>query len=291
MSHSSGGQTSVRFPCWTRTRPSIASACAVSRATVRLTPKRATMSSDEGNACPTAMRPDTISAARSAETWWLSRRGSFRLSTAWSSSVDDTDALPGEVEPGEVLLEQELRDVAERRRRRTEAGVGEHAPSNEHDLRAAVVVVDRVLHLEDQDREHGAEELVGADRIAFRLGLVHLHEEVDQIGAWDDPGGAGANAVEQVDATVAAPDRELGPQARDPLAHLHGTGLELDEPHVLCGGGDARHDAGTEPDAEVGRRILDHRGDRHRRGHTHEVVDQGRLVEGAAHRSRQHDAA
>ena len=54
MSHSSGGHTSVRLPCWMFTIPSIASACTVSRATVRLTPYSVTISSDEGNASPDA---------------------------------------------------------------------------------------------------------------------------------------------------------------------------------------------------------------------------------------------
>src|SRR5947208_2961057 len=263
MAHSSSGHPSVRLPWWTRTRPSIASACAVARATVRLTPKRATMSSDDGKACPTAMRPETISAASSAETWWLSRRGSFRPSTAWSSSVDDTDALPGEIEPGQVLCEEELRDVAERGGGRAQAGVLEDTAPDEHRLRARVVVVDRVLHLEEQDRQHATEQLVGTRGVALRLCLVDLHEQVDQVAAGDDPGGAGADAVEHVDAAVAAPDRELGAEGRDPGAHLHRPRLELDEPDVVRAGGHTSDERRAEADAEICGRVLDHHRNRH----------------------------
>jgi hypothetical protein len=54
LSQSASEHPSVRLPCWMSTIPSIASACTVSRATVRLTPYSVTISSEEG----TPRRPD-----------------------------------------------------------------------------------------------------------------------------------------------------------------------------------------------------------------------------------------
>src|SRR5678815_814267 len=139
MSQSSERQTSVRLPCWMLTIPSIASACTVSRATVRLTPKRFTISSEDGNASPTPIRPETISAARSVESCWLRRWGSRRASTRPSGPSPDADTARLELEAGEVPLEQRSRGAAEDARGRAEALVLEHAALHEHVLRTGVV--------------------------------------------------------------------------------------------------------------------------------------------------------
>ena len=53
---------------------------------------------------------------------------------------------------------------------------------------------------------------------------------------------------------VAAPDRELGAEGRDPGAHLHRPRLELDEPDVLRAGGHTSDEGRAEADAEICRR-------------------------------------
>ena len=141
-------------------------------------------------------------------------------------------------------LEQRPRDVAERAGGRAQAGVLEHAAPDEDVLGARVVVVDRVLHLEDEHRQDLAEALVG-QRAARRVPPPRRRSTstVDEVDAGDDPGGAAANAVEQVDAAVAAPDRELVAEAVDPVADLGRPGLELHEPDVLGRRTDPLHDA------------------------------------------------
>ena len=208
MSHSSGGRTSVRFPCWTVTIPSIASACTVSRATVRLTLYRFTISSEEAKDSPAPIRPDTISAARSVESWRLRRWGSCRPSPDRRPSVDTTTDRR-ELQGGEMPFEQVTRHIAERSGRRPQRRALEHAASHEHVFRAGVVVVDRVLHLEDEHRQDLAKPFLGEGALSPGICLVHLDEKVDQVPSGDDPRGAAAHAVEQVDAAVAAPDRAL----------------------------------------------------------------------------------
>src|SRR5262245_41497922 len=160
MSQSSDGQTSVRLPCWMFTIPSIASACTVSRATVLLTPYWVTISSEDGNASPTPIRPATISAASSVDSCSLSRCGSRSTSLRRGRPSVDTDAVLRELEVGEVPLQQHLRGGAERARRGAQPVVLEHAAPDEDLLGAGVVVVDRVLHLEDEHREDLAQPLV-----------------------------------------------------------------------------------------------------------------------------------
>src|SRR6185437_598313 len=183
MSQSSGGHTSVRLPCCTLTMPSIARACTVSRATVRLTPKRLTISSDDGNASPTPMRPETISAARSVESCWLSRCGSRNASTRARGPSPDMHTACRELEAGEVPFEQQARGVRQLRRGRSQAIALKDAALHEHPLRTGVVVVDRVLHLEHEHRQERREALVGEHRLAAPLGLVDLHEQIDQVDA------------------------------------------------------------------------------------------------------------
>ena len=161
MSQSSGGQTSVRLPCWMFTIPSIASACTVSRATVRLTPYRSTISSDEGNASPTPIRPETISAARSVESCWLRRCGSRSPRCAARRPSADTDPSFVSCRPARCRSSSARRAFAERARGRAQSGVLEHAAADEDLLGARVVVVDRVLHLEDEHRQDLAQALVG----------------------------------------------------------------------------------------------------------------------------------
>src|SRR5438132_1678416 len=142
------------------TIPSIARACTVSRATVRLTPYCETISSDEGNASPTRIRPETMSAARSVDSCWLKRCGSRRPSMRPRRSAD-TNTPRREPKGGEMPLEQGPRAVAQRVGRRTEALALEHASLHEDVLRAGVVVVDRVLHREDEHREKLAQPFFG----------------------------------------------------------------------------------------------------------------------------------
>src|SRR5262245_342342 len=181
MSQSSCGQTSVRLPCWMFTIPSIASACTVSRATVRLTPYRVTISSDDGNASPTPMRPDTISAASSVESCWLSRWGSRSTSLRRGRCSADNHAVLREREIRKVPFQQHLRRAAERACRRPERVVLEHASADEDLLGAGVVVVDRVLHLEHEHREDLAQPVVRERVLAGGLRLVHGDENVDQV--------------------------------------------------------------------------------------------------------------
>src|SRR5262245_11328765 len=149
MSHSSAGQTSVRLPCWMLTIPSIARACTVSRATVRLTPYCETISSDDGNASPTPILPETISAARSVDSCWLRRWGSRRPSMRPRRSPD-TNAPRRQAESGEMPVEQRTRGIGQRICGRAQAVALEDAPLHEDVLRTRVVVVDGVLHGEDE---------------------------------------------------------------------------------------------------------------------------------------------
>ena len=77
MSHSSSGSTSVRLPCWMRTSPSIASPCTVSRATVRLTLKRFTIASVDGNCLAGREAAGDDLGGEHVVSWCESRRGSF----------------------------------------------------------------------------------------------------------------------------------------------------------------------------------------------------------------------
>ncbi len=77
----------------------------------------------------------------------------------------------------------------------------------------------------------------------------------------------------------------------DPLAHLGRPCLELDETDVRGRRTDPLHEVRTEADSDVGRRVLDHHRQRHRRGDPDEVVDERRVTDCAAHGRRQHDAA
>src|SRR5262245_24291526 len=185
MSQSSCGQTSVRLPCWMFTIPSIASACTVSRATVRLTPYCVTISSDEGNASPTPIRPDTISAASSVESCWLSRWGSRRTSLRRGRPSADNEAVLRKRQLSEMPVEQHPGGAAERARRRAEPVVLEHAAPDEDLLRAGVVVVDRVLHLEHEHRQELSQPLVRRPLLAGRLRLVHVDEQIDEVHAGD----------------------------------------------------------------------------------------------------------
>src|SRR5262245_48864808 len=160
MSQSSCGQTSVRLPCWMFTIPSMASACTVSRATVRLTPYPVTISSDDGNASPTPIRPETISAASSVESCWLSRCGSRNTSLRRGRPSADTHALLRRLQAREMPLEQRQRRRAERGGGGPQPVVLEHAAPDEDLLGAGVVVVDRMLHLEDEHGQDLAQPLV-----------------------------------------------------------------------------------------------------------------------------------
>src|SRR5438093_2788476 len=177
------------------TIPSIARACTVSRATVRLTPYSETISSDEGNASPTPIRPETISAARSVESCWLRRWGSRRPSMRARRSAD-TNTPRHEPKGGEMPLEQGPRAVAQGVGRRTEALALEHAALDEDVLCAGVVMVDRVLHREDEHRQELAQPFVGECTFPARFRFVDLDEQVDKVDARDDARGAAADAVE-----------------------------------------------------------------------------------------------
>src|SRR5262245_41390376 len=194
MSHSSAGQTSVRLPCWMLTIPSIARACTASRATVRPTPYCETISSDDGNASPTPILPETISAARSVDSCWLRRWGSRRPSMRPRRSPD-TNAPRREPESAKMPVEQRTRGVAECVGGRAQAVALEHAALDEDVLRARVVVIDRVLHGEDKHRQDLAQPLVGEPALPSCVGLVDLHEEVDEVDTGNDAGGAAADAV------------------------------------------------------------------------------------------------
>src|SRR5262245_20605597 len=247
MSQSSCGQTSVRLPCWMFTIPSIARACTVSRATVRLTPYCVTSSSDDGNASPGPIRPDTISAASSVESCWLSRWGSRRPgSRRGAAPSPDTDTVRHEAETAEMPFEQRPRASAERTRGRAQTLVLEHAALHEYVLRASVVVVDRMLHLENQHGEDLPEALVRERSLTADFGLVHPNEQIDEVDAGDDPSRAAADAIEQVHPAVSAPDPVLAPEMVEPVAHLGRSGLELHEPHVLDRGAHALHHTGPE---------------------------------------------
>src|SRR5436190_611489 len=283
MSQSSAGHTSVRLPCWMLTIPSIASACTVSRATVRLTPYWVTISSEEGNASPTPIRPETISAARSVESCWLRRRGSRRPSMRPRRSPD-TNTPRRQSERREMTFEQRPRHVGQRVGGRAEMLAFEHATLREDVLRAGVVVVDRILHREDEHRQQLTQPFVRERALPARLGFVDLDEEIDEVDPGDDPRGAAAHAVEQVHPAVATPDRELGAETVGPAAQLRRPGLELHQPRVLGARSDPLHDLGAEPDAEMGRCVLDHHWHADRSCDPDEVVDEGRFAERPDHR-------
>src|SRR5207249_7326378 len=119
---------------------------------------------------------------------------------------------------------------AERLRRRSETRMLEQAAPDEDVLRTGVVVIDRVLHREYEDGQELAQPLVRKGALASLVGFVDLDEQVDEVDARDDARGAAADAVEEVHAAIAAPDRELAAEPIDPAAHLRGARLELHQP-------------------------------------------------------------
>src|SRR5579885_1469001 len=222
-----------------------------------------------------------------ASAWTVSRGASTRA----IGPLVDTDTPERESKGGEVPLEEGLRVPTERPRGRPEPVVLEHAPPDEDVLRAGVVVVDRILHLEHEHRKDLAQALVGEGGLAARLRLVHLDEQVDEVDAGDDPRRAGADAVEQVHAAVPTPDRELVAELVEPAAHLGGARLQLHEPHVRRTHADPPDELRTETHPEVRGSVLHHDGDRHRIRDPDDVVDERAVVERAAHRRRHHHAA
>src|SRR5262245_57563068 len=197
MSQSSSGSTSVRFPCCTSTSPSMESVWTVSRATVRLTPKRWTISSAEGKVLPGPRRPDTISQA-SLTASRSRRRGSRRSSWSRCPLACRAGSDIAEVERRKVVLEQAHGRLAEALGRLSEPGVREHTSAYKDLLGAAVEVVDGLLDLEDDRRQHPAKQLVGEVALARGLGVVDGDEEIDQIDAGDVSDHADTESVQQV---------------------------------------------------------------------------------------------
>ena len=121
--------------------------------------------------------------------------------------------------------------------------------------------------------------------------LVDADEQVDEVDAGHDPGGPGAQAVEQIQAAVAAPDREPGAQLRRSSSSSRSAGLELDEPDVLRRRADPPHDAGPSPTPSTRERPGSSPGARPtpRRGRSSRRAR--RSPRAPLSRRRQHDAA
>src|SRR5438552_2091954 len=202
----------------------------------------------------------------------------------------DTNTGCGEPKGVEMPLEQPPRDVAEGLRRGSETRVLEIAAPDEDVLRTGVVVIDRVLHREHEHGQELAQPLVREGALASLFGFVDLDEQVDEIDARDDARGTAADAVKEVHAAVAAPDRILVAEPIEPAAHLRRTGLELHQPHVLGARADLPHEVRSEPHPEMGRCVLDHHRQAHGCRDADEVVDERSVAERPDHR-RRHDHA
>ena len=247
----------------------------------------------EGNASPTPIRPETISAASSVESCSLRRCGSRRPVDAAASRSAGTDAARDE--------RQLRRDAARAAASTTSPNAvgGRAQPGAARERRAGR---GRAWRTRCSGRSSAASRTRASAGLAkrssaralspARLGLVDADEQVDQVDAGNDPAGAAAQAVEEVDAAVAAPDRELGAElARSSRSSRPGPASSLTRRTFSAGCADPPHELGPEPDAEVGGRVLDHHRQRDGRRDADEVVDERRVAEGAAHRRGHDDAA
>ena len=241
--------------------PSIASACTVSRATVRLTPYALTISSDDGNASPTAIRPETISAASSVESCCAQPLGLAQPSLRPQSVSRHRRRPRRQLKAGEMPLEQHPRAT---RRARPAGGrrrvVLEHAALDE----------DRAWRRRCSGRSSAASRRRAsagsrANRssasalVAARLGLVDADEQIDEVDAGDDPGGAGCGR------SRAGTCRRRRPRSRTRRRARRSSGSSRPgRPRASRAGRSpqprrsAATTAGAEPDAQIRGRVLDH---------------------------------
>ncbi len=158
-----------------------------------------------------------------------------------------------------MQIKQRQRRLAEGGGRRPQYSVFEDAATDQHLLGTGIVMVERVLHLEDEHRQDPTEEFVRTRRVTDRLTLVHVHEDIDEIDTRNDSGGAVPHAVEEIHAAVPSPDGELRTKRLEPVSHLGWARLELHEPDVLGRRPGPRDHFRHQRDTEVPRRVLDHK--------------------------------